>query len=204
MPMTRVDTIKSVVFATGNHGKAKTLERYLKHHNIMVRVVPRSLDIIEPQADTAEEIALMKGRQAYQQVHGPVLVDDSSFHIDALGGFPGPYIKYMLTTIGIDGIMAFMEGQTNRKAHFLSCLVYIDEKGNEHIFTDEPFRGSIAERADTYVHPEEWSPLWLIFIPEGLDKTLSQLSASERMLTSVKREENDAYAKFCGWLKSSQ
>lgn len=202
--MKRDDMTKTIIFATGNLGKAKTLERYLKHHGLAVRVIPKSLTIIEPQADTAEEIALTKARQAYSQVQGPVLVDDSSFHIDALGGFPGPYIKYMLTTIGIDGIMAFMKNQINRKAHFLSCLVYIDEHGKEHIFTDEPFRGSIAEQPDGYVHPEEWSPLWRIFIPEGLDKTLSQLSAGERMLTSVKREENDAYAKFCGWFKASQ
>src|SRR5690606_16109667 len=50
------------------------------------------LDLIEPQADTAEEIATVKARQAWKQLDKAVLVDDSSFHIAALKGFPGPYL----------------------------------------------------------------------------------------------------------------
>lgn len=40
-----------------------------------------------------EEILMHKMREAYVRAGMPVLVDDVSVHLDALNGFPGPYIK---------------------------------------------------------------------------------------------------------------
>src|SRR5690606_18904831 len=98
----------------------------LKSEGVDIEVVQKPLDLIEPQAFTAAEVAKVKAHQAYEMLQKPVLVDDSSFHIVALGGFPGPYIKYMLETVGAEGIMKFMQGQTDRSAYFMSSLVFID------------------------------------------------------------------------------
>ena len=40
-----------------------------------------------------EEIIMHKLETAYKIFKQPVLVDDASVHMDALGGFPGPYMK---------------------------------------------------------------------------------------------------------------
>ena len=194
--------MKTLIFATSNQGKATSLTRHLAEAGVTVNVVARPLELIEPQADTALEVAVSKARQAFAMVSQPVVVDDSAFHIAALGGFPGPYIKYMLSTLGVEGIMAFMKGQEDRSAYFESHLVFIDEYGTEHVFSDAPYRGAIAQHVDTYDHPDAWSPLWRIFIPEWTDKTISQLTDTERMEHSRETSDKAAYVKFADWYRT--
>ena len=195
--------MKTLIFATSNQGKATSLKRHLAIVGVPVTVEARPLELIEPQADTALEVALSKARQAFALLSQPVIVDDSAFHITALGGFPGPYIKYMLSTLGIEGIMAFMKGQKDRTAYFESHLVYIDEHGTEHVFSDAPYRGVIAQSSDSYSHPDEWSPLWRIFIPEWTTKTISQLTDSERMEHAKEVSASDAYMQFAEWYQAA-
>lgn len=189
-----------ITFATGNKGKVASLRHSLERRGITnVTIVQEPLELTEPQAESAEEVALAKARQAYQLLGRPVLVDDSSFHITALGGFPGPYIKYMLTTIGIEGILKIMEGREDRSAYFLSFLVFIDEKGNEHTISGAPLHGVIALRADTFENETAWSDLYKIFIPDGSDKVLARMSQEEH--AAMKREGQGPYSTFAQWLK---
>lgn len=190
-----------IIFATGNAGKATSLRYRLKRHGVDVAVDQQSLDLIEPQADTAREIARVKARQAWDQLHQPVIVDDSSFHITALNGFPGPYIKPMLQTVGIDGILRLMEGYDDRSAAFISSLVYIDEDGVEHIFDDDPYTGTIALTASTKKKAGAWSALHQIFIPTGCNKVLAELSADAH--TNVQPERVDSYTRFAQWMKGN-
>lgn len=193
--------MKHVTFATGNSGKVATLQNHFRRAGLDVTIKQKQLDLIEPQADTAEEVARVKARQAWEQLGEAVLVDDSSFHIAALGGFPGPYIKPMLTTIGIDGILQLLQGHTDRSAYFLSSLVYIDDSGEEHVFDDDPYKGTIAREASTVEVPESWSDLFKIFIPDDQTKVLTELTMDERH--NVQPERIDAYAKFTKWLKKN-
>lgn len=146
-------------------------------------------------------MAKEKARQAYSQLKKPVLVDDSSFHITELGGFPGPYIKYMLSTIGVDGILSFMKGRTDRSAYFLSSLIYVDEDGELHIFEDAPYRGKITETVDEYDSETAWSDLYKIFIPSGSDKVLARMNTEDHK--KVNKLQINAYERFSLWLKNN-
>lgn len=190
-----------IIFATSNAGKATSLRYHLKRHGVDVAVDQQSLDLIEPQADTAREIARVKARQAWDQLHQPVVVDDSSFHITALNGFPGPYIKPMLQTVGIDGILRLMEGYDDRSAAFISSLVYIDEDGVEHVFDDDPYTGTIALTASTKKKSGAWSALHQIFIPTDCDKVLAELTVDEH--TNVQPDRVDSYTRFTKWMKDN-
>jgi XTP/dITP diphosphohydrolase len=193
--------MKKIIFATSNSGKLAALRGHLAIKELDVLVIQNSLDLIEPQANTAAEVAKVKAKQAYDLLKEPVLVDDSSFHILALGGFPGPYIKYMLDTIGVKGIMKFMEGQTNRSAYFMSSLVFIDEHGKRHVFNGKDTIGTIVEEMDETEHPEAWSELWKIFAPPGRGgKTYSQMSAEELSDHRKGKNDNSAYGQFVAWL----
>lgn len=194
---------KEIIFATGNKGKVATLQHNLQSHGIDVSVMQAHIDLIEPQAASASEVAIVKARQAYEQLSQPVLVDDSSFHISALGGFPGPYIKYMLETVGIEGIMKFMNGQTDRSAYFMSSLVFIDESGEEHVFNGQDEKGMIVNVADDYDHPNAWSDLWKIFAPPGSMKTYSQMSEEDFFQHRQRDRKNNAYRQFVEWLKEA-
>lgn len=194
--------MKEIIFATGNTGKIVTLRNYFKTNGLPIKVVQKSLDLIEPQAATAAEVAGAKARQAYAILGKPVLVDDSSFHIYALGGFPGPYIKYMLETIGIEGIMKFMDGQSDRRAYFMSSLVFIDENGQPHVFNGKDAVGVIVEKADERDHPEAWSELWKIFSPPGSGgETYSQMDRQKLNDHNKKKEGDSAYGQFVEWLQ---
>lgn len=188
-----------IIFATGNAGKVTSLRRYLERNGVHIAVEQQSLELIEPQANTAEEVARVKAELAWKQLGSPVLVDDSSFHIAVLNGFPGPYIKPMLEMIGVEGIMQLMRGRSNRAASFISSLVYIDENGAEHVFDDDPYTGIIAEKLSEEESSEAWSDLYKIFIPDGQTKVLAELTIDERH--DVQPERIDAYGKFVDWIK---
>jgi non-canonical purine NTP pyrophosphatase (RdgB/HAM1 family) len=195
--------MKEIIFATGNSGKIATLKSHMKIHGLDFTVVQKPLDLIEPQAATAAEVASVKARQAFDLLQKPVLVDDSSFHISALGGFPGPYVKYMLETVGVDGIMKFMTGQKDRTAYFTSSLVFVDEHGTEHVFNGQDELGTIVKKADKYDHPDAWSELWKIFAPPGATKTYSQMSDTDRLAHRRKDKKRNAYQQFALWLKEN-
>jgi non-canonical purine NTP pyrophosphatase (RdgB/HAM1 family) len=188
-----------IIFATSNKGKVASMRRHIKRLGVDIAITQLPMELIEPQADTSTDVARAKAEQAYKQLGKAVLVDDSSFHISALGGFPGPYIKYMLTTIGVEGIIGFMKGREDRSAYFLSSLVYIDDMGNEHVFTDAPYRGVIAEEIDEYDDETAWSDLFKIFIPVGSDKVLARMTSDDH--AKVDKKQTNAYEEFCLWVK---
>ena len=195
---------KEIIFATGNSGKIATLTSHFAIHGLTAEIVPRSLELIEPQASTATEVAIVKARQAYDQLQRPVLVDDSSFHIKVLGGFPGPYIKYMLETVGVEGIVKFMDGKSDRRAYFMSSLVFMDKKGQSHVFEGKDAVGTIVEAVDDFDHPEAWSDLWKVFMPANSNKTYSRMSREELRGHRKNKQDNNAYNKFTEWLKNNE
>jgi XTP/dITP diphosphohydrolase len=88
-----------------------------------------SLDIPEHRSDGVGEIAKGKAQYAHDQLHIPLIVDDTAFSIDALSGFPGPYAAYVLHTLGNTGILKLMGGVKNRDAHFSTAIAFADESG---------------------------------------------------------------------------
>ena len=66
---------------------------------------PYTSTLPEWQGDP-EEIARQKVEVAAFEVSGAVFVEDTSLSLEALNGLPGPYIKWALDTLGLDGINA--------------------------------------------------------------------------------------------------
>ncbi len=63
------------------------------------------LDIPELRSEDIEKISRQKARYAYDILQKPLIVDDTSFSIDALNGFPGPYAAYVLQSLGNQGMV---------------------------------------------------------------------------------------------------
>lgn len=192
----------TIIFATTNSGKITSLRKSLDRAGLQdIKIEARSLNLIEPQADSCEEVASSKAQQAYRLLGAPVLVDDSSFHITALGGFPGVYAKYMNDTLGAEGIVDFMKGKADRSAHFAGVLVYVDEQGERHMFHASPYHGTIAETIGTMKDGVAWSVLHKIFIPTGSNKVMGEMSSED--FAKVKTDDG-RYGKFAVWLKDRQ
>ncbi len=194
--------MKELLFVTGNQGKVATLQRYFDSASVHVRVKAVPLEIVEIQAHTALEVARDKAMRAFAQLGLPLVVDDSEFCINALNGFPGPYQKYMVETLGPEGVVRLMEGHADRSAYFISNLVYTDALGSIHEFSDDPVNVTIVDEYDPRVPDYAWGALGKICIHEGTDKIWSLLTDEERHAHNLARESGDAYQKFSTWYRS--
>jgi len=111
---------------TSNTNKAREVAEFFGGI-LEVHHVP--FDIPELRSDDVAEISKQKAQYAFDHLHTPLIVDDTSFSIDALNGFPGPYAAYVLSSIGNEGILKLMKGMKNRKAHFTTIIAFADEYG---------------------------------------------------------------------------
>nr|XP_060479985.1 inosine triphosphate pyrophosphatase [Panthera onca] len=93
---------KKIVFVTGN---AKKLEEVIQilGDKFPCTLVAQKIDLPEYQGEP-DEISIQKCQEAARQVQGPVLVEDTCLCFNALGGLPGPYIKWFLEKLKPEGI----------------------------------------------------------------------------------------------------
>ena len=75
-----------------------------------------ALDLPEPQGLDVAAVASTKARLAYERLRRPVLVEDTSLELEALGGFPGPLIRWLLEAAGVAAIPRLLDGFASRAA----------------------------------------------------------------------------------------
>ncbi len=193
--------LNSIRFVTGNRNKALAMKEHIAV--LGFDVIQTELALIEPQGQSIESVALSKATQAFQLLGEPLTVEDSGFCIDALCGFPGPYTRYILDTIGVSGLLRLAEPLDNRTCKFISALVYVDSGGEPHVFGDEG-PGTLTTEIDLTASEEAWSDLWRIFIPVGAAKAFTALSPGERTALLTQWQANSVYTRFAAWLRSTQ
>ncbi len=118
----------NLIVATGNPGKLEEMQAYLTDPalaNWQLKLKPDSLEI-EETGTTFLENAGLKASQVAQALGEWAIADDSGLSVDALNGAPGLYsARYADTNSArIQRLLAEMQGQTNRAAHF-SCAVAV-------------------------------------------------------------------------------
>lgn len=185
-------------FVTGNAGKVVTMQKHVSKYGF--EVVQTKLSLVEPQANNAEAVALSKAMQAFKILKESVIVEDSAFHIDELKGFPGPYIKYMMQTIGAEGILNIAKNLKNRTCRFTNAMAYIDSDGVPRTFIEKGDAGTLSESMDHTPDDEAWSDLWRIFVPNGYKKPLTGLSKEERDDLTEKWKKSSVFNQFAEWL----
>ena len=106
---------------------------------------------VEETGTTFEENAHLKARAIYEITHCCVISDDSGLEVEALGGEPGLFsARYKGLPTEHERRLAVLEGlkgSDNRKARFVTCICFIDESGQEHLFTGI-WNGVIAEKEE--------------------------------------------------------
>ena len=81
------------------------------------------IDLPEFQGE-CDDIALAKAALAAERVRGPVLVEDTSLCFDALGGLPGPYVKWFLDKTGHAGLNNLLAAYEDKSAYAQCCFAY--------------------------------------------------------------------------------
>merc|ERR1711879_572672 len=103
----------------------------------------------ELQGATPEEISEAKVRLAFSKVGEPVLIEDTSLCFDALGGLPGPYVKWFFDKLGNDGLTKMLEGYLDKSASALCIFAYWDGVMERPILFQGSTAGDIVPPAGT-------------------------------------------------------
>lgn len=192
--------IKEIVYVTSNPGKIHSLQTVLD--TVGISVIPHTLENLEEiQANTAQEVAGHKARTAYAIVRKPLVVQDSAFIIPSRNGFPGPYTKYILETVGVEGLLRLI-GEEETPCAFEESLVYKDAFSLESFTT--LVEGTLITQKRGLEKSHATSPLWQVFIPKGQEKTLAEMSEEELISWRNARETQHYGLKLISWLKEQK
>jgi len=157
-----------LVVVTGNRNKATEIAAFFGKHAEIEHV---TMDLPEIRHEDVGEIAQKKAEYAYNLIGRALIVDDTAFSIEGLGGFPGTCAAYVHDTIGNPGILKLMEGVTDRRAYFETAIA---------LATDakiQVFRGRIE---GTIVPPRGSTGFGYDPIFETGGRTLAELSLAEK------------------------
>jgi len=189
--------METILYATGNPGKVDSLQAVLgEFPGLQIDHV--DLELSELQLNSVDEIAKDKVRQVYEKTKKPILVQDTGFLIPSLKGFPGPYTKYALETMGVEGILKAV-GDKRRSGVFHECLAYSD--GTQIKVFQTFITGELTEELRGPIKKHATSNLWNVFIPTGQYKTIAEMTDDERGAWRHSREIDHYGLQFARWLE---
>jgi len=120
-----------------------------------------------------EDILKYKLKKAYEVFKQPVLVDDTSVHLEALNGFPGPYMK--------DFWKCFSPQEMGKKfaGSRIKIVNYIGLKRGDDdiILTEGVVEGSIIAPKHNNHHGREFD---LFVQVDGMDKVMLEYPTEEK------------------------
>lgn len=178
--------MKKLLIATHNAGKVAEFRRILGDLGLEIASAGElALPAPEEDGETFSENAIKKARAAAFASGEMTLADDSGLEVDALNGAPGVHSARYAGDQGsvanmqklLDALESVPEG--NRSARFRCVLALVDPKGplgDEVLLTEGRCEGAIA-RAPRGAGGFGYDP---IFVPEGGDRTMSEISDAEK------------------------
>lgn len=162
------------VLVTGNPGKLAEARRLAGFDFESVAV-----DLPELQSLSYEEVVREKGAEAWRLLGRPLVVEEAGLGLSALGGFPGPLVKWMLEAAGAEGVARTGIALGDPRATATCLLLYKDAEreilaeGETHGTLIAPGRGTNGFGFDP------------VFLPDGAGGlTYGELEGAEKDATS--------------------
>lgn len=132
-------------------------------------ITNKSLDLLEIQG-TVEEVTIHKAQSAADLVGGPVLVEDTCLGFTALNNLPGPYVKWFVQAVGLEGLVNMLYKFDDKGANAICTFGYSEGPGKEVKIFQGVTKGNIVDsRGPTNFG---WDS---IFEPEGFDQTYAEM-----------------------------
>lgn len=178
------------IFATSNDRKELIARAVCEKAGIDFE--RKSVDLVEIQSDKAEEIALDKVRQVFQEFNQAVVVTDDSWIIPGLNGFPGPYMKNISQWFTPQDFINLTQGLEDRRVAMRQVIAYKD-KDNENVFAADIQGLLLKEIRGT----SDIAHFPIISFDGG--KTSMAEDESTR-LAAISQADN-AWHQLCDWLK---
>lgn len=193
---------RKIFFATGNKGKIEEMTPFFQEKGLELEQV----DVDVPEIDTldVEDVsrrkvkdssrkALEKGEIGEDDV---LIVEDTGFYVESLGGFPGAEAAYFAGTAGAEKLLNLLRDEEDRSAYFKTAVAVIKD-GEVNVFTGK-LEGKVPEEktGDSHDH----LPYNSFFVPderEGKDSL-----AENSMYESESFHRTRATFKFLEWLEN--
>ena len=170
--------LEDLVFVTSNVGKLREAEAVLGRH-----LDHSDLDLPELQTLDLMKVVRGKARTAWEHLERPVLVEDTGLELAGLGGFPGPLVRWLLASVGAEGIC--------RVAHCFDdprvtarCLVCATD-GSVEVFGEGVVEGTITS-APRGVGGFGWDSVFVPAVGDG--RSYGEMSEEEKNRISHRRK----------------
>jgi XTP/dITP diphosphohydrolase len=177
--------LHEIIFATANLNKAAEVQRLLGDSVRLLNLNDVGIKEDIPETGTTlQQNAALKAQYVFEKTGLPCFADDTGLIVDSLNGEPGVYsARYAGEPKNDMNNMKFLlqklNTYTNRKAKFVTCICYINTKGEQQFFTGE-LDGTIThEPAGNGGFG--YDP---VFMPEGYEITLAQMTMDEKNIIS--------------------
>ena len=178
--------MKEIYFVSGNENKYKEIQEILD-----VELNHFEIDLPEIQSKDIYEIVREKAKLAYHILGKPVIVEDVGFYLECLNRFPGPFIKFLISDIGAEGIYDLVKNYKEKTCVVRDVVCFFDGK-NFSYFTGD-VNGKIVKpvgKKDFGFDP--------IFKPKGSKKTFAQMTKAQKNKVS---HRSIAWNKFKEFLE---
>lgn len=173
--------MKKIVFATHNEHKLDEVRTMLEPLGYKVLGAgDLNLPDIEETGNTFKENALLKAYEAYKYTSLPVLAEDTGLCIRALDNAPGIYTKRYAEKNGgfpkvFEKLAECLANATDRSAYFNCTMALVVDETQAEVF-EGIFEGEIIDTP----RGENGFGYDPVFVPKGYDKTVAQLTDSEK------------------------
>jgi len=176
---------------TKNPGKMLVAKNVFDKYGIKVNFIKN--DYPEIQGENSLKIVEFTALQAAKDFNMPVIREDHSLFINALG-IPGPYTNYIEKKMPASKLLKILENEKDRSGYFEVAAVYAEPNGLTKEYTFQvPITISKEERGN---------------LQKGWNRII-QLKGEKRTLAEYPEEErtevwNKNYEKIAEWIDSKK
>jgi len=186
-------TLPPFTLVTGNPSKLEETHRILAAAAVEVTIDHAEVDLPEIQSPDLVEVLRAKAAEAWRRLSRPLVVEETGLELAALGGFPGPLVKWMLAAVGPEGIARTAIALGDPRATARCAVLFKD--GEREVLGQGEDRGTLVlpPRGE---HGFGWDP---VFQHEGGEKTYAELGMEAKDATGHRgRAWRDLVARLAG------
>lgn len=178
------------VFVTGNEHKRREVQQILGF-----ALEAADLYVPEIQATDPAEVAAEKARAARERLgfpDVPVIAEDSGIMVDAWSGFPGALTKWLMNSVGNEGLLKMLSGFEDRSARAVCVAAVATPDGKV-----ETFRGEVRGAVAAEPRGEGGFGYDPVFVPGGSGLTYAEMGEEKSRDSHRAR----AFRQVRGWLE---
>lgn len=181
-----------IVFVTGNEHKRREVREILG-----VELEAADPDVPELQGIDPAEVAAAKALAAREALGSPeayVLAEDSGVMVEAWNGFPGALTKWLMGSVGNEGLLKMLSGFEDRSARAVCVAAVAAPDGSV-----QTFRGEVWGEIPPEARGEGGFGYDPVFVPGWSELTYAELGEEKNRDSHRAR----AFRAVRGWLEEA-